>query len=84
MLREQFVVSYALTLLGTAVIMSTIQGYSLEVDYSLYVTEFLVLFQFLGSHKKSFSEVLEAAALSLFMGFVYMIILSFIRMLSAP
>jgi len=81
MSREQFVVTYAVVVLGTAVATSAFRLYSLSVLYSLYVIEFLVLLELLGSYKKSFRRVLGTATMALVLGFTYIIAQTLIQSL---
>jgi Ca2+/Na+ antiporter len=75
MLRERFLITYAVAVLGTAAIMSALEMQKLEVHYSLYVVEFLVLLEFLAPYKKSLSRVLEPVGIALFLGLCYIIAL---------
>jgi hypothetical protein len=73
MIRERFILSYAATVLATGVLLSVLRAYSLEIHFSIYVIEFLVLFEFLTYHRKTMNQILGPVAIALFLGLCYVI-----------
>jgi hypothetical protein len=73
MIRERFILSYAATVLASGVLLSFLQSYSLDIHFSVYVIEFLVLFEFLTHERKTMSQTLGPVAIALFLGLCYVI-----------
>ena len=73
MTSQRFILTYTVMVFGTAGIMSVLKVQQLEVYYSLYVIEFLVLLELFGTYKKIFSREWRPVAIALFLGFVYVI-----------
>jgi hypothetical protein len=71
MLRERFILAYAITVLGTAVIFSSMRLFVLEVHFAVYAIEFLVVLEFFGSRRKSLSRAFAPVAVAFFLGFLY-------------
>jgi hypothetical protein len=72
-LRERFILTYAITVLGTAVVFSSMKLFALEVHFAVYVIEFLVVFEFFGSRLKSLTRILRPVAIVFFLGFLYIV-----------
>ena len=72
MLRERFVLTYAATIFVIAVLLSALQLHGLDVQFSAYAIEFLLLTEFL-AFQRSFSRILMPVAIALLMGFFYII-----------
>jgi len=73
MLRERFILTYAIIVLGTAVVFSSMKLLSLEVHFAVYAIEFLVVLEFFGSSRKSLSQVFAPVAIAFFLGFLYIV-----------
>jgi hypothetical protein len=81
-LRERFILTYAITVLGTAVIFSSMKLFALEVHFAVYVIEFLVVLEFFASRTKSLSRVFAPVAITFFLGFLYIVANGVIRILT--
>jgi hypothetical protein len=79
---QRFILTFAALVFGTAAIMSTLAVRELEVYYSLYVIEFLLLLELLGTGKKSLSRELTPVAIALFLAFAYVIAWRVIQILT--
>jgi hypothetical protein len=73
MLHERFILTYAITVLGTAVVFSFMRLFALEVHFAVYTIEFLVVLEFFGSRRKSLSRFFAPIAITFLMGFLYTI-----------
>jgi len=73
MIRERFALSYAAIVLASSVLLSVLQSYSLDVHFSVYVIEFLVLFEFLTHNRKTMSQMLGPVGIALFFGLCYVV-----------
>jgi hypothetical protein len=71
MLRERFILTYSITVLGTAVLFSFARLYTLEVHFAVYAIEFFVVLEFFGSRRKGLSRVFTPVAVAFFLGFLY-------------
>jgi hypothetical protein len=73
MIRERFILPYAVTVLASGVILNALGSYALDVHFSVYVIEFLVLYEFLTYQRKTMSQILGPIAIALFLGLCYVI-----------
>ena len=60
MLRERFILTYAITVLGTAVIFGSIGLFALGVHFTVYVFELLAILVFFEPHRRTFSPRIHA------------------------
>ena len=72
-LSQRFILTYAVMVFGTAGIMSVLKVQELDLYYSIYVLEFLLLLELLGAYRKTFSREWGPAAVALFLGFIYIV-----------
>jgi len=78
---EKCVLFYAAIILGTAILLGVLSVTQLEVLYSVFVLEFLVLLELLTSFKRSLAKRMNVVAFGLFLGFTYVVILRVIEIL---
>ena len=72
---------YAAITFGTVVLLGALSITQLEILYSVFVIEFLVLLQLLTSFKRSLARRMNAVAFGLFMGFIYVVALRVMEIL---
>jgi hypothetical protein len=73
MLRERFVLAYAAIVFVTAILVSASQLDRLDIHFSIYAIEFLLLVEFLAYNKRSFSRTLRPVTIALLIGFFYIV-----------
>jgi Ca2+/Na+ antiporter len=78
---EKCVLLYAAITLGTAILLGVLNVTQLEVLYSVFVIEFLVLLELLTSFKRSLARRMNVVAFGLFLGFIYIVIMRVIEIL---
>ena len=78
---EKCVLFYAAITLGTAILLGAQSVTQLEVLYSVFVIEFLVLLELLTSFKRSLARRMNVVGFGLFLGFIYVVILRVIDIL---
>jgi hypothetical protein len=83
MLRERFILAYAIIALGTAVVFGFIGLFELRVHFTVYMFELLVILVFFEPHRRSFSRVLRPVITATFLGFLYVVASGVIQTLTA-
>ena len=78
---ERCVLIYAAVTFGTAILLGALSVTQLEVFYSVFVIEFLVLLELLTSFRRSLARRMNAVAFGLFLGFIYVVFLRVIEIL---
>ena len=78
---EKCILFYAAITFGTVVLLGALSITQLEILYSVFVIEFLVLLQLLTSFKRSLARRMNAVAFGLFMGFIYVVALRVMEIL---
>ena len=78
---EKCVLFYAAITFGTAILLGALSVTELEVLYSVFVMEFLVLLELLTSFRRTLARRMNALAFGLFLGFIYVVILRVIEIL---
>jgi len=78
---ERCVLLYAAIMFGTAIVLGVLSVTQLEVVYSVFVLEFLVLLELLTSFKRSLGKRMNVVAFGLFLGFIYVVVLRVIEIL---
>jgi len=78
---ERCVLVYGAVTLGTAILLGALSVTQLEVFYSVFVIEFLVLLELLTSFRRSLARRMNAVAFGLFLGFIYVVFLRVIEIL---
>ena len=73
MLRERFILTYAIIALGTAVVFSSVGLFALGVHFTVYVFELLLILVFFEPHRRSFSRVLTPVIIAALLGFLYIV-----------
>jgi hypothetical protein len=72
MLRERFIIAYAVSVIGTAMALSPF-GVKQEIYYSLYAVEFLAVYELQGSLNVRLNRSLGYVAIALVLGFLYVV-----------
>jgi hypothetical protein len=72
--RDRFILLYAAAVTLTALILSLLSVQALEIYYSVYLIEFLVLLELIGPFKKSMNTLLQPLVLAFLLGFAYIVI----------
>lgn len=83
MLRERFILSYAIIVLGTAVVFGSIGLFALGVHFAIYVFELFAILLFFEPHRKTFSRVFTPVAIASLLGFLYIVASGVIQTLTA-
>ncbi len=78
---EKFVLLYAALILGTANLVAALGATQLEVYYSIFVIELLVLLELLTPFKKSLAKKMNPIAFGVFVGFIYIVAIRIIEIL---
>lgn len=78
---ERHIFFYAVLTQASAIILAAIGVTQLEVFYSIFTIEFLVLLELLTPFKRSLAGRMGNVAVSLFAGFVYIVALRVISIL---
>lgn len=80
--RDRFIITYAIAVFATAFIVSLLSNQALEIYYSLYLIEFLVLLELIGPFKRSLTTGTQPLVLAFLLGFAYIIVQRVIEILS--
>jgi hypothetical protein len=80
---NRFVMNYAVAVLGTAAVLSSVGVQSMELSYSLYAVEFFILLELFGSYRKTLIRSLRPASIAFFLGFMYVITQKALQILMA-
>ena len=83
MLRERFILTYAITVLGTAVIFGSIGLFALGVHFTVYVLELLAILVFFEPHRRTFSRAFTPVMIAILLGFLYIVASGVIQTLTA-
>jgi hypothetical protein len=73
LLRERFILTYAITVLGTSVAFDSIALFALGVHFTVYMIELLAILVFLEPNRRSFSRVLTPVTIAIILGFLYIV-----------
>ena len=81
-IRDRFIITYATAIFATAFIISLLGDQALEVYYSLYLIEFLVLLELIGPFKRSLTTAMQPLVFAFLFGFGYIVVQQVIEILS--
>jgi hypothetical protein len=71
--RDRFILTFAVAVFVTATLLSLLGVATLEVYYSLYLIEFLLLLELMGPYKRSLTAIMQPLAFAFLLGFVYIV-----------
>lgn len=71
--RDRFIVMYAIAVFATAFFLSLLGVEGLEIYYSLYLIEFLVLLELIGPFKRSLIARMQLLVFAFLLGFAYIV-----------
>jgi hypothetical protein len=81
MFGDRFITAYAIIIFASAFIMDMIGVTRPEIYYSVYLVEFLVLLEVVGSYSRSMIASLKPVTVAFVLGFLYIIISEIILIL---
>ncbi len=73
LMNNRFILSYSVAVFGTGILLGALNVQLLEVYYSLYLVEFLVLIELMASVKSSLTIRVQPLAIAFFLGFMYIV-----------
>jgi hypothetical protein len=73
MVRDRFITAYAVSVFAAAFFLSLLGVQALEIYYSLFLIEFLVLLELMGPFKRSLTTRMQPLVFAFLLGFGYIV-----------